>query len=123
MFTPKWTKIKDSDEIEKRINGTSSSTSANAQLSNSNCPKPPSKVSFLSQVVNANEGDLSDSESITGSEADLNIDKGANLFNLATNADPDRLRQKKEKKTSQTNAAKRAKLPNEIFDYIHVAQC
>lgn len=96
LFTPKWTKIKDPDEIEKRINGTPSSTSANTQLSNSNCPKPPSKVSPLSQVVNANEGDLSDSESIAGSEADLNFNEGADLFDLATDADQDRLRQKNE---------------------------
>lgn len=87
LFTPKWTKIKDLDEIEKRINRTSSSTSANAWLSNSNCPKPLSKVSPLSQVINANEDDLSDSKSIAGSEADLNIDEGANLFDLATDAD------------------------------------
>lgn len=77
----------------------------------------------MSQVVNANEGDLSNSESIAGLEADLNIDKGADLFDLATDADQDRSQQKKEKKTSQTDATKRAKLLNEIFDYIHVVQC
>lgn len=123
LFTPKWTKIKDPDEIEKRINGTSSSTFANAQLSNSNRSKPPSKVSPLSQVVNANEGDLSDSESIASSEADLDIDKGVDLFDLATDVDQDRSQRKKEKKTSQTDVAKCAKLPNKIFDYIHIARC
>ena len=76
----------------------------------------------MSQVVNANKGDLSDSESIVGSKADLNIDTGADLFNLATKADQDQLQQKK-KKTSQTDAAKRAKFLNKIFDYIYVVQC
>ena len=88
-FTPKWTKIKDPDEIEKRINRTPFSTSANTQLSNNNRPKPPSKVSLLSQVVNANESDLSNSESIAGSETDLDIDEGEDLFDLATDADQD----------------------------------
>lgn len=123
LFIPKWTKIKNPDEIEKCINGTSSSISANAQLSNSNCPKLPSKVSPLSQVVNANEGDLSNSESIAGSKADFNFDGEVNLFDRAMDADQDRSREKKKKKTSQTDAAKRAKLSNEIFDYIHVAHC
>ena len=123
LFIPKWTKIKDPDEIEKRINGTSSSTFVNAWLSNSNRPKPPSKIIPLSQVVNANEGDLSNSESIAGLEVDLDIDKGANLFDLATDANQDQLRQNKEKNTSQIDVAKWVKLLNEIFDYIHVAQC
>lgn len=30
---------------------------------------------------------------------------------------------KKKKQASQTNAAKRAKFPNKIFNYIHIAQC
>lgn len=87
LLTLKWTKSKDFDKIKKRINGTPSNTSVNTQLSNSNCLKFLFKVNSLIQVVNANEGDLSDLESIAGSEANLNFNKRADLFDLATNAD------------------------------------
>lgn len=76
----------------------------------------------MSQVINVNEGDLSDSKSIASPEAAFNINKEANLFDLATDADQNQLQQKKNKKTRQINAAKYAKLSNKIFDYIHVAQ-
>lgn len=91
LFTPKQTKIKDSNKIEKRINGTFSSIFANAQLSNSNCPKLPSKISPLNQVVNANKSKLRNLKLIAGSQADLDIDKGADLFDLATDVDQDQL--------------------------------
>ena len=122
LFTPKWTKIKDPTKIEKCINGTPSSTSANAQLSNSNCPKLPSKISPLNQVVNCND-DLSESESIARLEANIDFGKGADFFlgALAIDVEQNRSKKKKEKQTSQTHAAKHVKLPNEIFDYIHVA--
>lgn len=124
LLTPKWTKIKDLAEIEKCTNGTLSSTSANAQLSNNNRPKLPSKISLLNQVVNTND-DLSELESIARSEADVNFAKGADFFlgALATDAEQDHFKKKKEKQASEIDAAKRAKLSNEIFDYIHVARC
>ena len=124
LLTPRWTRIKVPEEIEKRVNGTPSSISANAQLSDSNRPKALPKTSPLSQVLNA-EDDLSDAESIAGSEADFEYDEEANLFSgiLASDADQDRRERKKELRTSQTNATKRSRLPNEIFDYIHVARC
>lgn len=87
MYTPKQTKIKNPDEIEKYINGTPSSTFASTQLSNSNCSNPLSKISPLNQVINVNESDLSDVESITNSKADLDFDEGVDLFDLATDTD------------------------------------
>lgn len=77
------------DAIKKRINRTSFSISANAQLLDSNCLKSLSKISPLSQVVNVNEGNLSNSESIGGLKVDFNIDKEVDLFDLAMDADQD----------------------------------
>ena len=88
-FTPKQTKIKGFNKIQKYINGTFTSISANAQHSNNNCPKLPSKISFLSQVINANKGDLTNLESIVSSEANLNFDKGVDIFDLAIDANQD----------------------------------
>lgn len=123
LLTPKLTRIKDPDEIEKRMNNTTS-TSVNAQLSDSNRPKALPKTSPLSQVLNA-EDELSESESVAESECDLELDADADLFSgmLASDADQNRRQQKKELQANQTDAAKRSKLPNEIFDYIHVARC
>ena len=115
MFTPKWTKIKDLTKIKKHINGTSSSILANSQLSNSNCPKLLPKISLLNQVVNANN-DLSKSKLIARSETNVDFDKEVDFFlgGLVTNVKQDRFKKKKKSKP--------AKLPNEIFDYIHITQ-
>lgn len=51
LFTFKWTRIKDQEEIEKRNAGLSFSTAFNAQLSDSNWPKTLPKVRLLSQVL------------------------------------------------------------------------
>ena len=58
-------------------------------------------------------------------EADVDFDKRADFFLgvLATNVEQDCSKKKKEKQASHTNAAKCAKLSNEIFDYIHIACC
>lgn len=123
LLTPKWTRIKDPDEIEKRMNNTIFIL-ANAQLSDSNRPKALPKTSLLSQVVNTKD-ELSDSESVAKSECDFELDEEADLFSgiLASNADQNRRQRKKEVKANQTDVEKRAKLPNEIFDYIYVARC
>lgn len=91
LLTPKWTRIKDPDEIEKRMNS-ALSTSANAQLSDSNRPKALPKNSPLSQVLNAAEEKLSDSESVAGSECDLEPDEEAELSSgiLASDANQNR---------------------------------
>lgn len=41
----------------------------------------------MSQIININRNDLSDLESIAGSKTDLNINKEADLFDLATDID------------------------------------
>ena len=91
LLTPKWTRVKDPDEIEKRINSTSS-TSANAQLSDSNRPKALPKNSLLSQMLNMEKEELSDLESVAGLECDLELDEEVDLFSriLALDADQNR---------------------------------
>lgn len=123
LLTLKWTRVKDPDETEKRMN-TTTSTSVNAHLSDSNRPKALPKTSLLSQVLNVKD-ELSESESVAESECDLELDEEADLFSgmLASDADQNRRHQKKDLQANQTDAAKRTKLPNEIFDYIHVARC
>lgn len=124
LFSPKWTMVKDEEEITNRSNKTTSS----AQLSNDNRPKALVKASPLSLVTNA-IADTSDAESVAESEAaeseaaefDDDQDDLIAAF-LATEADEQQIQKKKDKKANQSDAAKRAKLPDEIFDYIHVAQ-
>ena len=78
LLTPKWTRIKDPDKIEKRRNDTTF-TSANAQLSNNNRPKALPKTSSLSQVVNVKDK-LSDLESVAELEGNFELDEEADLF-------------------------------------------
>ena len=77
LFTPKWTKIKDSNKIEKRKARALSFTSINTQFSDSNQPK----TSLLGQIVNV-KNSFSDSKSIAGSKAgfDAKFDKDIDLF-------------------------------------------
>lgn len=95
----------------------------NSQLSDSNRPKKTARPSLLSQHVKAN--DVSDLESV----ADLEVDEFYNpattqLFDiLTTEAKQEFQARRSKKKTSKSDAKKRAKLPDEIFDYIHVAKC
>lgn len=79
------------------MNTTPSSTFINTQLLNNNHLKPPPKVSLLSQVMSANDSNLSDTESVASLKANRNFDKRVDLFVLATNTDQNRLQQKKEK--------------------------
>lgn len=48
LFTPKWTRLKDPDKIERRNAGFLSPTAVNAHLSDSNRPKALPKISPLS---------------------------------------------------------------------------
>lgn len=97
LFTSKWTKIKDPTKIEKCTNRTFSNTSINAQLSNNNHSKLSFKISFLNQVVNANDN-LSKLESIARSETDLDFNKEADLFLGTLTIDIKQKRSQKKKK-------------------------
>ena len=69
LFTPKWSKIKDHEEIEKRLSKTSKTAAGrNTQLSNSNRPILQAIISPLNQVLNA-DNDASDTKSVAGSKA------------------------------------------------------
>ena len=90
----------------------------------------------MNQVLNANN-DVTDTDSDAGSaagleasagacsEADFNLDNAdkADLISgvLATEADKSRISKKKEPRSNKSNAAKQANLPDEMFEYIHVA--
>ncbi len=79
LFILKWTRIKDSEEIEKRNASLPSSTAISAQLSDNNWPKALPKVSLLSQVLNAKDN-YSNLESIAGSETGFEINDEADLL-------------------------------------------
>ncbi|MCJ1348467.1 hypothetical protein MMC31_006699 [Peltigera leucophlebia] len=137
LFTPKWSEVKDPKEIDKRMatkNHSSSSTASHAssQLSDSNRSKH-SHPSPLSQMTTARDTNGSDTESaagsVTSSVADFEADgfdlEDADLFSglIITDADENQLKKKKARQASKSDAQKRANLPDEIFDYIHVARC
>lgn len=107
LLTPKQTRVKDPDEIEKIINSIFS-TSANAQLLDSNWPKALPKNSSFSQMLNVEEEKLSDLKSVAGLECDFKLDKEVNLFSkiLASNANQNQKQQKKKKQSNLTDAVK-----------------
>lgn len=119
FFTPKWSKCKDQKEIEKRlVNEAASFTRAIAQLSDSNRPKALTK---------ADDGDTSDMESsLAGSEAtdsELSDDADPMATLLATDAEATLKKRKKARLSRKNHASKRAKISDDIFDYINVARC
>lgn len=111
FFIPEWSRIDDLEEIEKR---STKKEAENSQLLNSNRPRAQ-KPSSMSKF--GAEEDVSDSES--ESDADL-----AEIFRvLPTEADLKRNKAKKDSKARRTNAEQRAKLSDEMFYYINIAQC
>lgn len=130
LLTPKWTQIKDQDEIIQRIAKRTVFANASSQLSATNRPIPSLHPSPLSKELGAN--DISDSESQAGSKAGseagsdddlIDPDMDQSFSTLSTEAEEEAKRQKKAEKGGQSDAKKRANLPDEIFDYIHTAQC
>ncbi|MCJ1471089.1 hypothetical protein MMC07_009737, partial [Pseudocyphellaria aurata] len=128
LFSPKWTKVKDLQEIEDRVTSrirrSSTGVAFSTSLSASN--RPTTGVSPLSQMVSAKDND-SDAGSVAGSDFDeeYNVrdeDFVSNVFST-TEADKKHAEHKNWNKKSSTDATKRAKMPDEIFDYIHVARC
>ena len=124
LFTPKWTQVKDATEVEQRLAKRTEAANANLLLSDSNRPKVDPKQSRLGQVIEAAD-EQSDAESAAGSELDEFDDPATNaLFDLvATEAEEDLNAKRAKKQASKTDAEKRAKLPDELFNYIHAAQC
>ena len=122
LFTPKWTQVKDLTEVEKQL--AKCVKTNNSQLSNLNRPKIMAKQSPLGHQVKSAE-DQSDLESAAGSDFDEFDDLATTAFLdlLATKAKKDSRVKKSKKRVSRSNAEKRAKLLDEIFDYIHAANC
>lgn len=119
LLTPKWSMVKSQKEIEKRlVNEAASVTRAKAQLSDSNRPKASAK---------ADHEDTSDMESsLTGSEAtdsDLSDDVDPMATLLATEAEASLEKRKKARLSRKNHLSKRAKIPDDIFDYINIARC
>lgn len=132
LFLPKWTKIDtNSNKIKQRLalkNPSISTKAANSsQLSNS---KALAKPSPLNQVFNTNK-DVSDlksvAKSVEDSETAFNLDDAdddiALARLLATKDKENQIERKKKSKACHTNAKKRAKLPDKIFNYIHATLC
>lgn len=119
LLTSKWSKAKKQKEIKKIIvNEAASFTRDRAQLSDSNRPKALTK---------ADDSDTSDMESsLAGSEAtysDLSDDADSMAMLLATEAEATLQKRKKARLSRKKYANKRAKIPDDIFDYINVARC
>lgn len=119
LLTPKWSRVKNQKEIETRlVNKAASNTRTMALLSDSNRPKASTK---------ANDGDTSDMESsLAGSEAtdsDLSDDGDPMATLLATEAEASLEKHKKARLSRRNHTSKRAKIPDDIFDYINIARC
>lgn len=125
-FSPKWTKIKDPDEIETRAK--SHTVSSSSQSSNANRPNDHDQ-SPLSQTVTAESlPDIpSDTESAADSENEefgTNASEDHNLVaSLLGIGGEESKRQSRKRSSNKTDAEKRRNLPDEIFEYIHVARC
>ena len=82
------------------------------------------RPSPLNQETNAS--DLSYSGSLAGSKVDENFDDPIinQLFIIfTTNAEEETQANSATKRIATTDAKKRAKLPDKIFNYIHTAKC
>ena len=64
--------------------------------------------------------EVSDTESIAGSEQEFDEPDTENLLLLATEREDKMVKKNNEKKANKSDAKKRANLSNEIFNYIHV---
>ena len=112
------------DEIEKILAQQTSTKTPLPTLLNS--VATVSKPSPLAQEVTA---DSSDNESVQDSDNEEPTEEfddpgTAELFDiLFTEAETHTRSQKSTKRTSKSNAQKRANLPLEIFDYMHTAKC
>lgn len=84
-------------------------------------------IKVTCQAVTCNDiTDFSDSGSVAGSEVDKNFDDSITnqLFTLFTTDAKEEIQgNEATKRKSATNAEKRAKLPNKIFNYIHSTKC
>ena len=119
LLTPKWSRVKNQKEIEIRlVNKGASITRTMALLLDSNWPKASAK---------ANDGDTSDTElSLAGSEAtdwDLSDDGDPMATLLATEAEASLEKQKKAWLSKRNHTSKKAKISDDIFDYINIARC
>lgn len=122
LFTPKETQVKNPTEIEKQL--TKRVKTTNSQLSNLNRPQSIAKQSPFGQQVESAENH-SDLESATSSEFNGFDNPETTIFLdlLTTKANENSQVKKRKNHASKSNAEKRAKLFNEIFDYIYAAKC
>lgn len=130
LLTPKWTKLKDQSELKERLAKRSASTNFSKAASTDQQTTRPINPSPLSQA-NAPDN-FSDNESIASSandsESETDFDQGHEdlmlaVFILNTETEDASKKKKIAKRISQSDAEKRARLPDKIFDYIHVASC
>lgn len=111
------------EEVEECIKKRTDAININALLLDTNRPKG-NKCSRLNQEVTAS--DLPDIESIANLELpDKFTDLSSNqLFEmLNAKAKTDLRGQKARKQAFKSNSAKRANLPNKMFDYIYTTKC
>lgn len=127
FLSPGWSRIADPKELEDRLAKRAGSNTLKAyNFCDDNRPTKPAvhRPSPLSQIAAVNEAE-SDIESNIGSDIDFDQEgfdqEDSDLLTalLGTEAEE----KKTSKRVSKSDAAKRALLPDEIFDYIHTAKC
>lgn len=120
LLTPKWTQVKGPDERKKILNKRKAPTPSKAQLQPSST-KPSPLAQEVDLEASDNESVGSNNNEATEEFHDPTIEELLDL--LSTEAETSSHIKKMNKKASSTDAQKRANLPDEIFDYIHVAKC
>lgn len=126
LLTPKQTQVKRPDEIEKILKKcqTTRPIFFSLQLSTTN-QTSGTRPSPLVQEIDL---DIFDNKSVQGfgnkeAKNEFHDPTTKELFDiLSTKAKSETQSQKIKKQASKTNAQKRASLPKEIFDYIHIAK-
>ncbi len=117
LLKPKKTQVKDPTEMEDRVAKKRSRPVTGKFIPAANLSNP----SFLGQRIHINEKEF-DTESLAPSDNEVS-DNNLLTALWATETDEVQKSKKEAKRSSKTDAEKRAKLPDDFFDYIHVACC
>lgn len=126
LLTPKWTKVTGPDEITKILDKRKAATVLSKTQPSTSTQLSSTRPSPLAQEIDLDNSDndsvqSSDNDELGDEFHDPSADQLLDL--LSTEAETSSLSKKMKKQASKTDAQKRANLPEEIFDYMHVAKC
>lgn len=129
FFIPKWSDVKDPKEITshkaKKTHSLSSAIChASFHFADSIQPRHLNP-SLLGAVITAQDNHESNTKSVMNLVVDSSFEVNRDLFSklIITDADENKLTILKARQINNSDAQKRANLPNEIFNYIYLVYC